>query len=48
MENRIARALLFFKMERLARVMSIFSDSSLKLIFRFAIMTSKFTMIGIS
>ena len=45
--NRMAFAFPVFKMERLERVKSTFSESSLSDIFRFAIMTSKFTIIGI-
>ena len=44
-EKRTALALLFFKMERLARVMSTFSDSWERDIFRFAIITSRLTTI---
>ncbi len=47
-EKRTALAFPVFKMERLAGVRSIRSASSLSEIFRFAIMTSRFTMIGIS
>ena len=46
-EKRIALAFPVFRMERLAGVMSIFSDNSFSEIFRFAIMTSKFTIIAI-
>ncbi|WHZ06532.1 MAG: hypothetical protein OJF59_000285 [Cytophagales bacterium] len=47
MLNRIAFAFPVFKIERLDHVRSTFSESSFKEIFRFAIITSKFTMIGI-
>ena len=46
-EKRTALALLFFRIYRLARVMSTFSDSWLRDIFRLAIITSKFTTIAI-
>ena len=46
-EKRIAFAFPVFRIERLAGVRSIFSASSLSEIFRFAIITSKFTIIGI-
>ncbi len=42
-ENRIAFALLFFRMERFAGVIPILSDSSPAEIFRFAMITSKLT-----
>jgi len=45
--KRIAFAFPVFKMERLDNVKSTLSESSFSEIFRFAIMTSKFTMIGI-
>jgi hypothetical protein len=45
--KRIALALPVFKMERLDNVKSTLSESSLREILRFAIITSKFTMIGI-
>jgi hypothetical protein len=45
--NLIAFAFPVFRMERLESVKSTFSDSSLSDIFRFAIITSKFTIIGI-
>jgi hypothetical protein len=45
-ENRIAFALPVFKMERFAIVISNFSESSVSDIFRFAIITSKFTIMG--
>lgn len=47
-DNRIAFALPFFKMEMLARVMPTFSASSVTLIFRFANMTSMLIMIAIA
>ena len=40
-ENRIALAFPFFKIDRLAMVIPTLFDSSVKLIFRFASMTSK-------
>ena len=46
-EKRTALAFPVFKMERLAGVRSIRSASSPSEIFRFAIITSRFTMIGI-
>lgn len=46
--KRMAFAFPVFKMERLESVSSTFSDSSLSDILRFAIITSKFTMIGIA
>ena len=46
-ENRTALAFPVFRMERLAGVRSIFSASSPSEIFRFAIITSRFTIIGI-
>src|SRR4029079_5231038 len=46
-EKRIAFALPVFKIERLDNVKSTLSESSFREIFRFAIITSKFTMIGI-
>lgn len=46
--NRIAFALPVFKIERLDNVKSTFAESSFREIFRFAIITSKFTMIGIA
>ena len=45
--KRIALAFPVFSIERLAGVISTFSESSLRDIFRFAIMTSKFTIMGI-
>ena len=44
-EKRTALALLFFRMDRLANVMSTFSDSWERVIFRLAIITSRFTTI---
>ena len=44
-EKRTARALLFFKMDRFAMVMSTFWASSPRDIFRLAIITSRFTTI---
>jgi hypothetical protein len=44
--NLIALALPVFKIERLEGVKSTFSDSSFNDIFRLAIITSKFTIIG--
>ena len=44
-ENRTAFALLFLRIERLAIVMPTFSESSVKLIFRLASMTSRLTEI---
>lgn len=46
-EKRMAFAFPVFSMERLAGVRSIFSAKSPSEIFRFAIITSKFTIIGI-
>ena len=46
-EKRMAFAFPVFNMERLAGVRSIFSAKSPSEIFRFAIITSKFTIIGI-
>jgi len=46
--NRIALALPVFNIERLDNVKSTFAESSFNDIFRFAIITSKFTMIGIA
>ena len=46
--NLIAFAFPVFKMERFESVKSTLSDSSLSDILRFAIITSKFTMIGIA
>jgi hypothetical protein len=46
--NLIAFAFPVFKIERLDRVKSTFSDSSLSDIFRLAIITSRFTMIGMA
>ena len=46
-ENRIARALPVFKIERFACVMPIFSASSPEEIFLFAIITSRLTTIAI-
>ncbi len=46
--KRIAFALPVFKMERLDNVNSTLSESSFREILRFAIITSKFTMIGIA
>ena len=45
-ENLMAFALPVFKIERFAIVISNFSESSVSDIFRFAIITSKFTIIG--
>ena len=45
--KRTALAWLFFRMDRLARVRSTRWASSFRLIFRFAIMTSRLTMIAI-
>lgn len=45
--NRIAFAFPVLSMERLASVKSTFSESSFKDILRLAIITSKFTIIGI-
>ncbi|SEQ81021.1 hypothetical protein SAMN04488097_3087 [Epilithonimonas lactis] len=47
-ENRTAFAFPVFKMERLDSVRSTFSDSSFNDIFRLAIITSRFTIIGIA
>lgn len=46
--NRIALAFPVFKMERLERVNSTFSESSFSDIFRFAIITSRFTIIDMA
>jgi hypothetical protein len=46
--NRMAFALPVFKMERLDSVMSTFSDSSFSDILRLAIITSKFTIMGMA
>lgn len=46
--NRIALALPVFSIERLANVRSTFSESSLRLILRRAIITSRFTIMAIS
>lgn len=46
--NRMALALPVFRMDRLARVRSTFSESSLRLILRRAIITSRFTIMAIS
>jgi len=46
--KRIAFALPVFKIERLDNVKSTLSESSFREIFRFAIITSKFTMIGMA
>ena len=46
--KRIAFAFPVFRMERLDNVKSTFSESSLSEILRFAIITSKFTIIGIA
>jgi len=46
--NRMALAFPVLSMERLASVKSTFSESSFNDIFRLAIMTSKFTMIGMA
>jgi hypothetical protein len=46
--NRMAFALPVFKIERLASVKSTLEESSFNDILRFAIITSKFTMIGIA
>lgn len=47
-ENRIAFAFPFLSIERLARVKSTFEANSESPIFRFAIITSKFTIIAIN
>ena len=46
--NRIAFAFPVFRIERLDNVRSTLSESSFRETFRFAIITSKFTMIGIA
>lgn len=46
--KRIAFAFPVFKIERLDKVKSTLSESSFREIFRFAIITSKFTIIGIA
>lgn len=46
--KRIALALPVFSMERLDKVKSTLSESSFNDIFRLAIITSKFTIIGIA
>ncbi len=46
--KRIALAFPVFKIERLDNVKSTLSESSFREIFRFAITTSKFTIIGIA
>ena len=46
--NRTALAFPVFSIDRLDNVISTFSESSLSDIFRFAIITSKFTMIGMA
>jgi hypothetical protein len=46
--KRIAFAFPVFKMERLDNVKSTLSESSLREIFLFAIITSKFTMIDMA
>jgi len=46
--KRIAFALPVFRMERLDNVKSTLSESSFRDIFRFAIITSRFTIIGIT
>src|SRR5690606_1649890 len=46
--NRIAFAFPVFKIERLDSVRSTLSESSFSEIFRFAIITSKFTIMGIA
>ena len=46
--KRIAFAFPVFKIERLDNVKSTLSESSFREIFRLAIMTSKFTIIGIA
>ena len=46
-ENRIALALPVLSIERLAKVKPTVSESSFSEIFLFAIITSKFTSIGI-
>jgi hypothetical protein len=46
--KRIAFALPVFNMERLDNVKSTLTESSFKEIFRLAIITSKFTMIGMA
>jgi len=45
-EKRIAFAFPFFKIDKFAIVIPTLSDSSVTLIFRFANMTSRFTIIG--
>ena len=45
-ENRMAFALFVFKMERFAGVMPMAAANSVEDIFRFAIITSRFTTIG--
>jgi hypothetical protein len=45
--NRMAFAFPVFSIERFAGVIPTFSDNSLSDIFRLAIITSKFTIIGI-
>lgn len=47
-EKRTALALPVFKMERLDKVISTFSESSFNDIFRLAITTSRFTIIGMA
>ena len=47
-EKRIAFALPVFRMERLEMVRSTFSESSVRLIFRLASITSRFTMMAIA
>jgi len=46
--KRMAFALPVFKMDKLDKVKSTFSDSSFNDIFRLAIMTSRFTTIGMA
>ncbi len=46
--NRMAFAFPVFRIERLDRVKPTFSESSFSDIFRFAIITSKFTIMGIA
>jgi hypothetical protein len=46
--KRIAFAFPVFKIERLDNVKSTLAESSFREIFRLAIMTSKFTMIGMA
>jgi hypothetical protein len=46
--NRMALALPVFRIERFESVKSTFSESSFNDIFRFAIITSKFTIMGMA